>query len=182
MNIAFDFLRTFKDVSEETEKLVMKTIKYKYPDLTIDNLRDIFEKGISGEYGKVYKLDPDILLGWVKENYKRVKTGDNYLATPLLNPDEPVTGVNYPSKVEDWMKEANKAYMYFLNGVAETYIHPHIYDRMMLDGKIAINSYLHYYKEDAEVFNNVKKAKQLVLRDIFFNYKRNGYNTVYFVK
>ena len=57
-NPAFEYLRQFKEVKSVTEELVLKTIKKKYHNITIDDLTNAFENGITGEYGKVYSPVP----------------------------------------------------------------------------------------------------------------------------
>src|SRR5438046_3995335 len=138
-NSAFEVLRNFKEVSEETEKLVLAIISRKHRDLTIKELAQIFENGIAGEYGKIYTLDPQTLLAWVEKYTKNKNSNKSYLETSLL----PVTTPGYESI--DWFKEANKCYHAFLNGVSEQYFHHCVYDRMMLDDKIKINAYRKHY-------------------------------------
>lgn len=180
-NSAFDYLRTFKKVEDETENLVMATVKKRYPDLSLGDLHVIFERGVSGDYGKFVVADPQTILGWVKE-YKTKTKVSNYLDTGLLNPTEPLLSDNYPHDLDAWMKEVNKAYLAFLNGTSEAYFHPGIYDRMMLDGKINLNAYMKYFKETGELWDDVRRAKQLVIRDTFLSFRSNGYNTVYFIR
>ncbi len=43
MNPAFDYLRQFKKVSDEAEELVMKVIKKRYPEISLNELVNIFE-------------------------------------------------------------------------------------------------------------------------------------------
>lgn len=180
-NTAFDYLRTFKQVSDETESLVMRNVKNRFPDLSMGDLHTVFERGVSGDYGKFVVADPQTILGWVRE-YKNKTKVSNYLDGGLLDPNTDIKSENYHPDVEGWMKEANKAFISFLNGTSESYFHPHIYDRMMCDKKIEFNAYMKYYKESDNIWEGVKKAKQLVLRDVFLTYRSNGYNTVYFIK
>lgn len=180
-NSAFEYLRTFKQVSPETETLVMRTVKYRFPDTSISELQTIFERGVMGDYGKFIVADPQTILGWVKE-YKNKNVTSNYLESGLLNPDEDIKSQNYHPDVDGWMKESNKAYLAFLGGTKETYFHPHVYDRMMCDKKIEFNAYMKYYQDNGNLWQDVKAAKQKILRDTFLTYKSNGYNTVYFIK
>jgi hypothetical protein len=63
---------------------------------------------------------------------------------------------------------------------------------MLNDGKIQLNAYKKYYRvpenaiadspEWADILNEVTKAQRLVLRDIFTNYKFQGFTYVYFIK
>jgi hypothetical protein len=84
-NSAFNVLRDFKEVSEETEKLVLAIISRKHRDLTIKELTTIFETGISGQYGKVYTLDPQTLLSWVEKYIADKNSSKSYLESPLLS-------------------------------------------------------------------------------------------------
>jgi hypothetical protein len=50
----------------------------------------------------------------------------------------------------------------------------------MIDGKIQVNAYRkHYPGDDLE---EIYKAQRKVLRDVFSEYKSNGFTTVYFIK
>lgn len=176
MNPAFDYLRRFKKVSDETEELVMKVIKKRYPEISMNDLVTIFESGISGDYGKVYSADPETIIDWVRTFTNRKGQQRSYYETPLLTPDVSIYDNRYPEKQEDWNKEVNKGYTAFLNGVSTKEMHPHIYDRLMIDSKIEFNSYLKYYKDD------VTEAKQLILKDFFTEQKKKGYSFIYFIK
>ena len=48
-NAAFDYLRTFKQVSEETEDLVIRKIRTRYPELTMKQVIECFENGVCGD-------------------------------------------------------------------------------------------------------------------------------------
>jgi len=175
-NVAFEYLRQFKKVSNEVEELVMKLLKKRFPTIKANELVDIFEKGIAGDYGKIYTIDPETLLDWVKSYMNRKGQANSYYETPILPPHVSMTDVNYPQKMEDWHKEVNKSFTAFLNGVSTLDMHPHIYDRLMVDGKIQLNAYQKYYQED------VNKAKQLILKDYFNEAKKKGYSYIYFIK
>lgn len=166
-NTAFEFLRQHKKVEPETEALVLKRVSGK---ITTSDLLTCFEKGITGEFGKVYSLDPQTLIGWVTQFLRSKTSSKNYLETGLLPPDKPFFDLGN----DDWMKEANKCLTSFLNGVSESYFHPNVYDRMMLDGKIELNACMKYG-------DNVIEAKQKVLRDVFLTYKSKGWSRIYFV-
>ncbi len=49
MNPAFEYLRQFKKVSDESEELVMKVVKKRYPEISLNELVNIFEQGITGD-------------------------------------------------------------------------------------------------------------------------------------
>lgn len=172
-NQAFEFLRQHKNVSTETEELVLERVNGRVS--TVEMVK-IFKDGISGQYGKVYSCDPQTLLGWIEASQKAKNSSGAYLDKGLLPPSVSLVDKEYLSSVDDWCKEANKCFTSFLNGVSESYFHPHVYDRMMLDGKIQLNTCMKYVKGD-----NVTEAKQKVLRDVFLTYKSNGWNRVYFV-
>ncbi len=44
MNPAFEYLRQFKKVSDESEELVMKVVKKRYPEISLNELVNIFEQ------------------------------------------------------------------------------------------------------------------------------------------
>jgi hypothetical protein len=102
--------------------------------------------------------------------------GKDLYETPILTPDITIYDQRYPEKQEDWNKEVNKGYTAFLNGVSTRQMHPHIYDRLMVDGKIQMNAYLKYYKD------KVDEAKQMLLNDYFQEQKRKGFTYIYFIK
>lgn len=171
INPAFEFLRRHKQVSDETETLVMK----RCVGISQNDLLTIFENGISGQYGKVYSLDPQTLLSWVSEFKKGRESPKNYLSSGLLP-------VDYPTRdVVDWDKEANKCFTAFLNGVSEANFNPGVYDRMVVDGKIKLNAYMEFFTDSGDTAKQVIVAKQRVLRNVFITYKSNGWATVYFI-
>lgn len=185
-NPAFEMLRRFKECDSETEKLVLSVVRKKH-SITQNEMYAVFENGIAGEYGKVYSLDPQTLIGWVEKFSKAKNSNKNYLESPLLSVNAPSWGTI------EWDKETNKCYMAFLAGVSHTDFHPAVYDRMLLDGKIPLNSYMKHYNgpKDSgpdnellwkETMNEVGKAKQIVLRNVFLSYKSQGFQTVYFIK
>ena len=181
-NPAFELVRRHKEVTPETETLVLKQVKNKVSQTELIN---IFENGISGVYGKVYQADPQTLIGWV-DKYTRSKHSDkNYLDTSLCD-----VNMNQ-AESWDWDKEANKCFLAYMSGVNENLFHPCVYDRMMIDGKIEISAYEKYYKiPDGLIFDSplwpdalakVKAAKQKILRDVFAQHKRMGWQTIYFI-
>lgn len=174
-NEAFELLRTFKDCSEDTERLVVSIIRKKFSWLTSKELYSVFQSGIAGDYGKVYSLDPETLLSWVKKFQKEKDETKNYLDSPLI-PISTHHGENI-----NWLKEANKCYKAFLNGVSEEYFHPAVYDRMMLDDKIKMNSYLKKLLGQGEP-EDIRIAKQKILKDVFTEYKSRGLTFVYFIR
>jgi hypothetical protein len=184
MNPAFEFLRKHKQVTYETESLVMKKVSGR---INHHDLFTAFENGISGSYGKVYSLDPQTLIGWVDSFLKSKNSDKNYYSAGLIPVNTPIT------EPIEWDKEANKCYTAYLNGISEDNFHPGVYDRCMLDGNIKINSYMKYYigpdgvsPDDkikwSEVISYVTKAKQLVLRDYFASCKQKGFSFIYFIK
>jgi len=175
-NPAFDYLRQFKKVTSETEDLVTKIIKRKYPEIGMKELVQIFENGITGEFGKVYAADPETILDWIRKHNSNKGQQRSYYETPMLSKDVTMYDANYPDKQEEWNKEVNKCYTCFLNGVSTLQMHQHIYDRLMVDNKIEMNSYLKYYSD------SVEEAKQLVLKDYFNECKKKGYTYIYFIK
>lgn len=168
-NPAFELLRRHKEVKHETESLVLKLSRGK---VTNDELLAIFENGIAGQYGKIYSLDPQTLMSWVNAYIKTKNSDKNYLHTGLT----PLSTPSY--ETIEWDKEANKCFAAFVSGVNESQFHPAVYDRMMCDGKIPINSCMDYMSKGFDVV----KAKQNVLRETFLNYKQHGYTCVYFIK
>ena len=176
MNPAFEYLRQFKKVSDESEELVMKVVKKRYPEISLNELVNIFEQGITGDFGKVYSADPETLLDWVRTYTNRKGQQRSYYETPILTPDVTIYDQRYPEKQEDWNKEVNKGYTAYLNGVSTKEMHPHIYDRLMVDGKIQMNAYLKYYQD------KVDEAKQMILNDYFQEQKKKGFSYIYFIK
>jgi hypothetical protein len=175
-NPAFEYLRQFKKVSDETEELVIKFVKKKYPEISVNELVTIFENGIAGEFGKIYSADPETILEWIRKHTIKKGSERSYYETPLLTKDVSIYDSRYPQRTEDWLKEVNKAFTAYLNGVSVYEMHEHIYDRLMVDSKIEMNSYLNYFTE------NVQQAKQRYLKDYFENCKMKGLNQIYFIK
>lgn len=173
-NTAFEFLRQHKEVDQSTEELVLKRLRGR---LNQEELLNVFENGISGQYGKVYSITPDCLMNWIDQYDKEKNSSRNYLSSPLA----PVTmNIN---EVWDWEKEANKCYHAFLGGVSADYFHQGVYDEMVLSDKIKPNSYLKY--SDGCDYMDEKKiadAKRKVLADVFSAYKKHGFQTVFFIR
>lgn len=175
-NPAFEYLRQFKKVSPETEQLVIKFIKKKYPEISLLELSKIFENGIAGEYGKIYSADPETILDWIRKHIQKKGSERSYYETPLLTKDVTIYDSRYPQRTEDWLKEVNKAYTAYLNGTSVFEMHEHIYDRLMVDNKIEMNGYLQCFT------NNVQQAKQIYLKGYFDYCKKKGMNEIYFIK
>jgi hypothetical protein len=175
-NPAFEYLRQFKKISDDTEALVTKFIKKKYPELGMKELVQIFENGIAGEYGKIYSADPETILDWIRKHINNKGQQRSYYETPLLTAEVSIYDNRYPEKHEDWNKEVNKAYTAFLNGVSTNQMHPHIYDRLMVDNKIELNAYMQHYTTDITI------AKQKVLQEYFTGCKLKGFTYIYFIK
>ena len=86
-NTSFEFLRQHKPVSAETESLVMKRLG----NISQSELFTAFENGISGQYGKIYTLDVQTLLGWVQQYRQKSKSLTSFDTATLSNPDLTVT-------------------------------------------------------------------------------------------
>ena len=147
-----------------------------------NELFTIFENGISGMYGKLYKADPQTLLGWVDEYRKTLKTGNNYLQTGLLDPAVSITDKRFSASLIDWQKEVNKCFDAHLKGVSESYYHPCVYDRLVLDGKLKSGS----MKENTPLSNNLtdedyNRAKQITVKKYFIQCQLHGFNQIYYV-
>ncbi len=180
-NIAFDFLRKHKQVSEEVEKLVLQKVKNRVSNT---ELVTIFENGISGQYGKVYSLDAATLIGWVNQYQASKSKSVGTLGGNLLNPNIPTTSAYYPQSYKDWQIEVNKAYTAYLSGVSETEFHPDIYQRLMCDipARIELGAIKKYVPDDYWLKLSpaeINKAMQLCIRDYFAECKSRGWDSVY---
>jgi hypothetical protein len=178
LNPAFDLLRKYKPCEQHTEELVMKHIRGK---ISNTELITVVEKGVIGEFGKFVVADPQTIIGWITAYQKSKEKTENYLETSLIDPSTRILDLKYPSNAEAWFKEANKCFIAYINGVHQSNFHPHVYDRMMLDGKISLNAYLHFYKSSSDVEESVKRAKQEVLAAVFSDYRSRNWSTVYFI-
>lgn len=176
MNPAFELLKKYKKVDPDTEGLVLKRIKGR---VSQDDLITIFEKGVAGEYGKFIVADPQTILSWVNQFETGKNSASNYLHAGLLPTNTKMTAHKYPTKAEEWHMEANKCYNAYLSGVDPSNFHPHVYDRMMLDGKIKQNDYLKHYNGNDE--EQIKEAKQTILREVFNSYRSKNYSYVYLI-
>jgi hypothetical protein len=188
-NPAFEFLRQFKQVSEVTEELVTKNLKKKFPNLTIEQLTDIFEKGISGDYGKVYAMDVQTILGWVEDFMRNQGSQKHYLDSGLLDPSIHITDVRYPTGIREWNQEVNKCYNSYLKGVKPEYFHPHVYDRLVMDNKIHHSDFIKYMSSDAQTMYkdgqyesvgiDIRRGKHKSI-EVYFNYHREqGHDKIY---
>jgi hypothetical protein len=174
-NAAFDYLRTFKQVSEETEDLVIRKIRTRYPELTMKQVIECFENGVCGDYGDYYSLDPRTLLSWISKFTNNNSQSDRYLNQPLINPSLQITDIGYPTSPEQWMRETNKAYVSYLNNGDVTLFHPDIYDRLSLDQRIDRDACTPYISKNY----HVPYAKQTAVGDYFKACKVNGVSLIY---
>jgi hypothetical protein len=173
-NPAFEYLRQFKQVNEATEELVLKTLKRKYPNITLEELTNIFERGISGDFGKVYAIDPQTLLGWVDDSQSKVQNGSTYFESPLLDSSIKITDGRYPD-TKGWLQEANKCYLAYCRGVSVYDFHPHVYDRLVMDNKVPTS----YFEKHMPKTNSIRESKQISLGEFFEWCKSNGVNQIY---
>lgn len=186
-NPAFEFLRQYKEVKPATEEIVLKTLKKKFPNLTVYQLTEIFSSGVTGEYGKVYSIDPQTLIGWVYEYMNKQENPLNYLDEPLLDNTLKNTDRRYPSGNVLWEKEVNKCYSAYLRGVSVNEFHPHIFDRLVMDNKLHYNDFLQSMsKEELEFYQNgeyeksgIRKAKQKTIGKYFDFIKSSGDTLIY---
>jgi len=188
-NPAFEFLRQFKQVNELTEELVTKTLKKKYPNLTLEQLTHIFEQGISGNYGKVYAIDPQTLLGWVADYMSSQGTTKHYLDEGLLDNTLHITDSRYPTGIREWEQEVNKCYNAYLRGVKPEHFHPHIYDRLVMDNKLHHSSFLNFMSEDTlveyragnyeKIGKEIRCAKHKNVASFFDSKKSYGNDKIY---
>jgi hypothetical protein len=187
-NPAFDYLRKHKDVSPDTEALIVKMISKKYPGISTNELITIFEIGVTGQYGKFLHADAQHIFSWIKQYRESQSKGAGYLTTSLLPADIKPTSGSYPTKMEDWCREINKCYHAFLQGVSCDNFMYEIYDRMVLDGKMNIGDlkrftqkdYPHYESDDL-MWKDVNQAKQKAVARFFKVLKEYGKNEVYFI-
>lgn len=174
-NAAFDYLRTFKQVSEETEDLVIRKIRTRYPELTMKNVIECFENGVCGDYGDYYSLDPRTLLSWISKFTNNNSQTDKYINQPLVKPSLQITDAGYPTSPEQWMRETNKAYTSYLKNGDVTLFHPDIYDRLSLDQRIDREDCTKYIEKNY----HIPFAKQTAVGDYFKVCKENGLLKIY---
>lgn len=188
-NPAFEFLRQFKQVSEVTEELVTKNLKKRFPNITIEKLTEVFEKGISGDYGKVYAMDVQTILGWVEDYMRKQGSTKHYLDKGLLDPSVKITDPLYPTGLKEWYEEVNRCYNAYLRGVKVENFHPHVYDRLVMDNKLHHSDFVSRMSPEAESqyragnFDNlgseIRKGKHKCIAEHFMEYKENGQDKIY---
>lgn len=184
---AFEFLRQFTECPDQVEELVTQKIKYKYSDITPTDLKKIFESGVSGEYGKMYKADAQTILGWIVR-YKQGKGSNyNYLSSPIMDKNNTYKSNDYPNSKDLWEKEVNKAYTAYLNGVNPEHFHHDLYNWLVLDGKIVSGTakkflsegYLSRFTPGDPVNEEIKTAYRKAIGEYFGKCKGNGWNSIY---
>ena len=178
-NPAFEYLRQFKEVKPVTEELVLKTLKRKFPDITIEDLTNAFELGLTGEFGKVYSADPQCLIGWVEEYMSKRKTKRSYYEEGLLDNTIGITDRRYPTRTDDWIKEVNKCYNAYLRGISVFEFHPHVYDTLVMHNKIGRDNFEVYLPDKEYRPADIRKAKHLSIKDFFEYAKTNGADKIY---
>jgi hypothetical protein len=173
---AFEILRRYYPCDQQTEEFILKRIN---GSVNQNDLVQIVENGISGQFGKVYKADPQTVLGWVDEWRKSSKNGlRNDLS--LLNPFTRITDPNYPTGIYSWYNEVNKCYWAHLKGVTENNFHPDIYDRLVMDGKLKIRDMNEHKVSDSEL--DVMKAKQITAKMYFIEMQKRNVQNIYYVQ
>jgi hypothetical protein len=174
-NTSFEFLRQHKPVSAETESLVMKRLG----NISQSELFTAFENGISGQYGKIYTLDVQTLLGWVQQYRQKSKSLTSFDTATLSNPDLTVTCRGYPATSKDWASETNKAYIAYLSGMDNW--HPHVYHHLVLEGKITLGALKKYTPDTYPICPEHKINEALVkaTKDYFQTCKDKGWNQIF---
>lgn len=173
---AFDLVRKFKEITPDTERLVLKKVRNK---ATQDDIFNAFEKGVSGDYGKFIAADPQTLISWVNKFLSEKDSSKNYLTAGLIPVDIKYTDRRYPLDADEWKKEVNKCYHAFLNGVSCEHFHPLCYTQMQMDDKIQLNE----YKKFADTFDEqqIRLAQQKIMAEKFDQYKKMSYDNVYLI-
>lgn len=173
---AFEILRRYYPCDQSTEEFILKRINN---SVSQNDLVQIVENGISGQFGKVYKADPQTVLGWVDEWRKSSKNGLRN-DSGLLDPFTPITSPNYPTGIYSWYREVNKCYSAHLKGLSEAHFHPDIYDRLVMDGKLKIRDMNEHKKSDNDF--DVIKAKQITAKMFFIEMQKRNVQTIYYVE
>ena len=176
-NPAFEFLRQFKPVTDATEELVTKTIKRKFPEITLEQLIEVFENGIVGEYGKIFTIDPETLMRWVYEYMAKTNQLHNYLNKPLLDNKIKLTDPRFPSSPREWQKETNRCFQAYIKGVNVYEFHPYVYDKLVLDNRLPV-AYFERYISAPEPLQ-IRKGKQQSIGDYFEHMKTSGATEIY---
>lgn len=173
---AFDLVRKFKELSPDTERLVLKKVRNR---ATQDDIFNAFEKGVSGDYGKFIAADPQTLITWVNKFLSEKSDSKSYLESGLIPVNIKYADRRYPLDADDWKKEVNKCYHAFLNGVSSEHFHPLCYTQMQFDDKIALNEYRKETQSDE--IEQIHRAQQRVMAEKFAQYKKLGYENVYLI-
>lgn len=179
-NPAFDYLRQFKDVKSSVEDLVLKTLKRKYANITIEDLTNAFDLGLTGEFGKIYSVDSECIIKWVDEYMSKRTDKRSYYDQPLLDKNTKISDRKYPQKADEWIKEVNKSYTAYLKGYSVYNMHPDLYFGLSFNDRIHY-SYYYKYLPDAEYRpEDIARAKQTAIAEFFEASKQNGQDKIFY--
>lgn len=174
------FVRQWKPVEDSTIDYLIKNIGRKFPLLTVNELNEIISNGISGQYGDFIKADPQTFFKWVYKFQDEQTNTKNYLHSPLLPSGEPA------NENTDWCKETNKCYEAFKKGVDSENFHHCVYDRLICDSEIELDTYLKFYKRSADGTeqekNEIKIAKRKAINEYFLKQVSHNRPFIYFVR
>src|SRR6266699_335329 len=167
-----DFVKQFRAVDAATVDYLVKYTGKKFQNLTVDQFSEIVANGISGQYGELIKADPQTFFKWIHKYLDEQNSSKNYLSTPLVPVNFP------PSENFDWCKETNRAYEAFKKNVSPDNFHHCIYDRLICDSEIPLNTYLKFYDRKYDLSERqefeIRIAKRKALAKFFAEQQKNN--------
>lgn len=183
----FEFIRTHKACSAETQILVLKKNAGR---LNAVQMLECFENGVAGKYGKFLHADAQTLIGWINTYIRERESAKHYLEHGLLPTSSTFGDENYLQSTREWQQEVNRCYQAFTNGVHERNFHAHCYDRMVIDGLIPVDACKQFFEcevttqncDEPEINQMIARAKQQALKKTFARVKKDGFNQVYNLK
>lgn len=148
-----------------------------YPTLTLADIKAIFNKAILGDFGALNSIRLADIYQWLRKASHAPKNVQRIDSSVLVHPN---TSTNHPI---NWEKQCFLAYQVYLNqGLRLEDFHYFIYDRMMMDNFIKMNSYCDKLDKVAHIpdeFERVTTAKKMVVINTFELFKREGRPEIY---
>lgn len=151
-----------------------------YPYLTIPDLAVIFKNAIRGEYGDLKSIDLPSIFKWVRKWQETSEIGQKTAIMSLASES---------SEHTDWSHEVYKAYQkYLLTGIKHHEISHCLYDRMLLDGMIEMESYQKWLEKAAQLIKLepdpenlliIRCAQRIKVLEKFNQLKERGVREIY---
>lgn len=183
LNELYTLSGKFKDVEQIKifASALTKELPVKYPYLTIEQLKQIFNNAIMGEYGDIKTIALPDIFKWLRKWQDGAKNGN--VIESLASPES--TNLD----LIDWSREVYKAYARFMESGLTTGQFSHLlYERLQMDNFIPLEGYRNHIEKSAkllgvqpDIMNEQQRnlAKRYAVLEVFERLKNQGRNEIY---